>query len=385
MSLTTNGAKNRPVIAILTVTDQYRPLRGNLPNYIDLIRTGNELGATIYVTTTSDLKLSRSKIVGHTYDPDKKAWVSRLFPLPNVVYNRIPYRKMEFQPEAQQVIQSCLNHRRIQLFNPSFFNKWTLFEWLSKASATKNLTPKTERLASLSNLDSMFEQYPTLYLKPVKGKAGRGIMRVSLKDNGREQEYWLVYHPNKVRRLEKYDSLQGLWNKLRQEIGSTEYIVQQGIPLTRYNKRPFDLRLLAQKNIHGRWAISGIGARVAGKRSITTHVPRGGSIDDPQKLLSARFGNPRTVKILQQAEKSAITIAKQIEKASGMLMGEMSMDLGIDTNGNLWFFEANSKPMKFDEPHIRKKSLERVIHYSIYLSRKSRRRNAAAKTAGERG
>ncbi|UUZ93289.1 YheC/YheD family protein [Paenibacillus sp. P25] len=46
----------------------------------------------------------------------------------------------------------------------------------------------------------------------------------------------------------------------------------------------------------------------------------------------------------------------------------MSMDLGVDTNGDLWFFEANSKPMKFDEPPIRKKSLENLIRYSLYLS-----------------
>lgn len=30
------------------------------------------------------------------------------------------------------------------------------------------------------------------------------------------------------------------------------------------------------------------------------------------------------------------------------------MDLGIDDLGEIWFFEANAKPMKFDEPQIRK-------------------------------
>ncbi|MNE78462.1 hypothetical protein D3C80_1748710 [compost metagenome] len=50
----------------------------------------------------------------------------------------------------------------------------------------------------------------------------------------------------------------------------------------------------------------------------------------------------------------------------------MSMDLGIDTEGSMWFFEANAKPMKFDEPHIRKKSLERIFQFSHYLSRQSK-------------
>jgi hypothetical protein len=67
-------------------------------------------------------------------------------------------------------------------------------------------------------------------------------------------------------------------------------------------------------------------------------------------------------------------IARQIEKAAGQTLGEMSMDLGVDRDGALWFFEANSKPMKFDEPHIRKKSLEQIIHYCMYLSKKRKQK-----------
>jgi hypothetical protein len=65
---------------------------------------------------------------------------------------------------------------------------------------------------------------------------------------------------------------------------------------------------------------------------------------------------------------SAYAIAKQIEIAAKHTIGEMSLDLGIDTSGQIWFFEANSRPMKFDEPEIRKRSLERIIQYSNYLT-----------------
>jgi hypothetical protein len=51
------------------------------------------------------------------------------------------------------------------------------------------------------------------------------------------------------------------------------------------------------------------------------------------------------------------------------MLGEMSLDLGVDTAGQMWFFEANSRPMKFDEPDIRKKSLERIVQYSQFLIR----------------
>lgn len=54
------------------------------------------------------------------------------------------------------------------------------------------------------------------------------------------------------------------------------------------------------------------------------------------------------------------------------MLGEMSMDLGVDEEGGLWFFEANSRPMKFDEPAIRKLSLERIFQYSHHLARQGK-------------
>jgi hypothetical protein len=47
----------------------------------------------------------------------------------------------------------------------------------------------------------------------------------------------------------------------------------------------------------------------------------------------------------------------------------MSMDLGVDQEGGIWFFEANAKPMKFDEPDIRKRSLDRIFQYGKYVLR----------------
>ena len=49
-------------------------------------------------------------------------------------------------------------------------------------------------------------------------------------------------------------------------------------------------------------------------------------------------------------------------------LAEMSMDLGLTPEGKLYFFEANAKPEKFDEPAIRNSSLANLIHYSQYVS-----------------
>lgn len=353
--------------------DELRPFRGNHYNFIDLIQTGRELGALVYVVRFKDLKLGVKRINGFLYHPETKTWVKTLLPAPQVVYNRIPTRKDEQQPEVQQTIQACLKSSQVRLFNPAFFSKWGLFEWLGKAKTTRKLIPATKRLSLPNEFEVFLQQHPVLYLKPVRGKAGTGIMRVE-RFTGKSYGYKLSIQVKKKTRVAYFANMQQMWAALKGYTDSEEYIMQQGILLAKYKGRPFDLRVLVQKNQKGEWTLTGVGARVAGRDSITTHVPRGGSIDNPEKLLSAVFNAESSKRMLLKVKTSALAIARQIEKASGHVLGEMSMDLGIDASGQIWFFEANSHPMKFDEPDIRKKSLERIIQYSLYLA-KSRKKS----------
>ncbi|MFE5318794.1 YheC/YheD family protein [Paenibacillus sp. NPDC056579] len=361
----------RPTMAILTYADQKRVFRGNQENFIDLIHTGEEYGVLVYVMTTAEFKLMGNQAIGYTYNSQTNKWRKELLPLPHVIYNRIPFRKYELLPEVQQVLQACIKHRKIRFFNPTFFNKWTLFEWLNKSKNTQSLIPATQKLTTNADLESLLLKHPNLYLKPIRGKAGKGIMKVSriYEKNAKARRYELSVQDKTKSHISRYSNIPQLWNQIREMMGSQDYIIQQGITLANYKQRPYDLRVLVQKNSKGRWTIAGVGARLAGKMSITTHVPRGGSIDDPVKLLESGFGPAGSKKILNRAKKSALIIAKQIERASQSMLGEMSMDLGVDNNGQIWFFEANSKPMKFDEPHIRKKSLDNLIQYSIHLAK----------------
>ncbi len=359
--------RKRPVVAILTMDDGEKNFRGNRNNFLDLLKAGKRHNVLIYVTTVKLFNLDSSQISGYTYDFEQEQWIQQMFPQPHVVYNRIPYRRDELVPEAQQTIEECLRHVQIKLFNPSFFNKWELFEWLNQSNATRKFIPITVKLNDDLKLLPLLKQYPVLYLKPEKGKAGSGIMRIR-RVVKKKPNYLLSVQIKKKSRTYRFATLKNLKVKISEVTGQKDYIIQQGIGLVHNKKRPFDLRVLVQKNYKGLWAITGIGGRVAGELSITTHVPRGGSIDSPQSLLNNVFGATKAKQILFSAKKASLSMAKQIEKASGQMLGEMSMDLGVDDHGNVWFFEANAKPMKFDEPDIRKKSLDHIIKYCIYLA-----------------
>jgi hypothetical protein len=358
-----------PVFAILTVEEPGGDFRGNRGNFADLIRTGQSLGFVVYVLTAKELLLHRKKLKGYVYNKESGGWQLALLPFPNIIYNRIPQREDEIQPAVRQKIAACRNHPRLTLFNPSFFNKWQLFEWLRKSSRTKPFIPTTRRLVTVSGLGRLMRRHAYLYLKPESGKAGKGIMTVRVHSD-KPLPYRLKIQEDKKSSTYNCSSMQKLWARIQKQSGGAAYIAQQGIPLASFKDRKFDLRALVQKNRLGVWELTGLGARLAGASSITTHVPRGGRIEDPEKLLTYSFDAEQAHMLLQKVRRTTVLIARQIERASRQRLGEMSMDLGVDGDGHLWFFEANSKPMKFDEPHIRQKSLERIFQYSSYLIRK---------------
>lgn len=183
----------------------------------------------------------------------------------------------------------------------------------------------------------MLKNHESLYLKPEKGKAGKGIMRLGYRPDTL-LPYRLQIQSGKKHHLQSRVCRTAMGPD-RPGKGSARYIVQQAIVLAGHRGRPFDLRVLLQKNGRGAWAVTGIGARLAGARSITTHVPRGGSIEDPSSMLEGTFGPEQAEVILKNVSTTALLVARQIERASSSMLGEMSMDLGVDEEGGVWFLK----------------------------------------------
>ncbi|NBI28265.1 YheC/YheD family endospore coat-associated protein [Chengkuizengella marina] len=356
-----------PIIGILTLPNKNNDFLGNKQNFIDIITKGQQNNQNVYVVTTADLKLNQQQIFGYQYDGIYNRWRRIKIPLPKVLYNRISYRKYEALPKTRRLILRCLKNQNVHLFNPFFFNKWSLFQWLKKSNKTKNYVPITQRLKGWQEVNTLLKQFDTLYIKPVKGKAGSGIMRIRTMIDEGELPYELKIQRKKSIGTYQFKTIQALHKMIKKNTGPGKYIVQQGIQLAKNYDNPFDLRVLIQKDGSGFWNIAGIGARVAGAKSITTHVPRGGKIDEPNILLTQYFGKEKADELLEKVRKVTLKICNQIESASSYPLGEMSMDLGIDEKGRIWFFEANSRPMKFDEPHIRNQSLTNIIKYSQFL------------------
>lgn len=362
-----NRAVIGPLIGILCAENQDGSVKGNFPNYQAIMETAQMIGGIVFAFTPSSVDWNKKIIQGDIFDRLNNKWVKCSFPFPNVVYNRIQDRAHENKKSSQACIQRFLSHPGLTLYNRSFFNKKGVISTLSKSPVLKKHIPETIVLTSKADLINMFKRHESLYLKPTHSRMGSGIIRVS-KLQAQKPYIMQYYAHDKDLHYYRAHDIHQIWNKIRHEMVRCPYIIQQAVPLATVSACPFDCRLLIQKNHLGRWQVSGLGIRVAGhSRSITTHVPRGGRIATPASVLQQVFPHRKASRIEQRVHHLGLAIAKTMEKHHHPL-GEMSADIGLDRRGYPWIFEANAKPMKFDEPEIRKNQLEQVIYYSQFLT-----------------
>jgi hypothetical protein len=356
------GEQNRilagPIYAILAGGSGPK-FNGLRSDFRDLMRTAHSNAEFLYVLPAGHVQGDDAYWSGFVRVGYNR-WLSLPCPLPQAVYNRVPTRKLECSPEVA-FAKRRISELGIPLFNPDYFNKAVIYKAIASAHLTHFLPDSTTEFRE-PYLRSMLEEHGMVYLKPAGGSIGHGIMRVQRQG----KQFVLEVLKNGVCR--SYDILgkRRIWREVQRHRLSGPYVMQAGKRLIEWRGRPCDFRILIQKR-QQRWRIVGKGVRVAGPNTITTHVPNGGYVMDADSVLIANFGKAAD-DVSQRLDEMIRACANAIDAYYGNKLGEMSMDIGIDSSGGLWFFEANSKPMKFDEKDIRKRSLRGVLSYLNELS-----------------
>lgn len=147
-------------------------------------------------------------------------------------------------------------------------------------------------------------------------------------------------------------------------------LVQQGIHLMRMDQRPIDYRIHTNKDELGKWQVTAIAAKVAGHGSVTTHLQSGGEIKTIEDIFPDQIERQ---KYLNKLNEVVIDMSIALEQQVQGIIGEVGFDVGIDRNGDVWVFEANSKPGRsiFNHPHLRKfevLSRKLSLAFAVFLS-----------------
>jgi hypothetical protein len=356
--LSRKGWSCGPVFAILAGSESY-PFQGSQLNFRDIMQAAKARKIFMYVLPAASVT-SKAEWTGFVRLGYQK-WTGIPCPRPQAVYNRVPTRYLERRPQTI-VAKQQLKTLGIPVFNPDYFNKATIYDVL-RTAGYDNYLPQSSGDLNKPVLSQMLQKLNRVYLKPAGGSVGHGMMLISRSHPG---GFTIQTLKNGICDMERTDDFLSLWQIVNSKRVPGKYVVQEAIPLITWQGRPCDFRILLQKDGGGKWAIAGKGVRVSGPNTITTHVPNGGYIAEAAQVLQGIFASS-AARTEERLDNLVIECGEAIDDHYQGTFGEMSMDVGIDMNGRPWFFEANAKPMKFDEPSIRTKSISGVIDYLWYL------------------
>ncbi|SMF76522.1 YheC/D like ATP-grasp [Paenibacillus uliginis N3/975] len=358
-----------PVVGVLSdgPSSPSSPFGARTAYIKQLLREGNKK-MYVYAFAPGDINWQRETVYAYLLSANGQ-FVRKTVPLPDVVYNRLPSRRTDFSPFTNQLRDRFMK-RNISFFNWAFFNKADIYNQLENDVQAGRYVPETYSNPSPERIKDMLERHRFVYYKPSAGSLGNGIYRLTYQP---KKGYFARYRSTGGNTLLKFPTFTSLMRLLQSRHGSglRNYVIQQGIRLIEIDGCPIDFRFHMHKDGRNRWSTVGIGAKKAGRGSVTTHIKNGGQLMTPEQALGRTFGS-KSREVLERAKQTAVTLAEAIENHHSHVLAEIGFDIGIDEDEKIWMFEANSKPGRsiFSHPSLRvegKASVEHIFEHCLYL------------------
>lgn len=359
------------LVNALPLKSEYDPtsLKAEL---IFLSNVGMKMAAEVYIFTPGGIDWETNTTLGYVYKKvtnHNGIWAESRYPLPDVVYDRIPSRSLEARENIKATRRKLMKSEDLKYFNPSYLNKWKVHVLLSENKELHPYLPETKQL-DLDTLTEMLGRHKVVYIKPSNGSQGLGIIKAwQNKASG-----FINAIGGSTRAHFEADNPAELLKKTESIVKNRPYIVQKGINLMKYQNANFDIRIIYQKDGQGQWTISKKFVRIAAPGSSISNLSRGGRIERSVVVLKQLFKFDQKLIEAKNLEmrKLCEMIAFTLESASESTFGELGLDIGIDKTGHLWLIEVNSKPRKTTQTKMSQKivynTFSRPLEYAVYLA-----------------
>lgn len=332
---------SQPVLGILTLYLNDNKQLEERHIYQKMIIEGQKIGLDVFVFTPMDVYDDKKRIYSLQYDPKTKRWSRKWRSFPHLIFDRCRIQKSK---RFEQLVKFRSRYANLTFLNRPLRDKLTIYTLLSGKPHFKPHLPETTTFQNMSDVYKMMQSHPSVYIKPMQGTGGRGILRVDRVSpdtyllQGRKLNREII--PAQKVQKEKLGSYLMRWK------ASKRYLVQQGIEIKLPNGRVHDYRMLVQKNGSGRWEVTGCVGRVGPPRSVTSNLHGGGHAIPMTTLLQQYpHSEEKLAEIRRTAENLSLDIATTLEANYGALC-ELALDLAIDPSGDVYVLEVNPKPAR---------------------------------------
>ncbi|MCC3375705.1 YheC/YheD family protein [Cohnella sp. REN36] len=374
----------QPVLGILTLYLSDRRGIEDKPVYEKMIEEGRRLGMNVFVFTPDDVDDVNARINAMIYKPETKSWHRKWVRFPNLIYDRC---RIQRSKRFDRLLAFRRKYGHLAFLNRPLRNKWTVYRTLGKVAAFRDHLPATRLYQSADDVTGLLRKHTLVYVKPINGTGGRGILRIerlasgAYSLQGRDLNRRIV-QPRRVTREQLPAAIRS-WN-----MHGNRYIAQQGLHIKLPSGRVHDYRMLVQKNGSGEWEVTGCAGRVGPPRSITSNLHGGGEAVSMNTLLRQWIDDEDQLsQIRETAEKLGIGVARHLESTYGALC-ELALDLAIDRRGRVWLLEVNPKParevfIQAGEKETYKTAIRRPMEYALWLygQRRAGRNKSSAGTS----
>ncbi|WP_187820549.1 YheC/YheD family protein [Pasteuria penetrans] len=302
----------------------------------------------------------------------KEKWSSQREPLPSLLYDRCYYRSREQHYRYRTFIQRLRQDPQVRFLGRPLAGKWKTYQLLQTQKEILPFLPLTELCENTETVIEFLQQHTSALLKPDMSSLGRGVVAIECLGNPSESLFQLrgrtfsneTFH-RKVR------GLASLRKWITSRLRFKKHIVQTFLPLQTPSGKPFDIRLLVQKNERWQFNITGAGVRIGKPHTITANLHGGGQVEVLARFLSQHYPTSLRESIYEQFEKIGNLVPGALEATHGKLV-ELGIDIGLDPGGRAWLLEVNSKPgraifLHTAERAVRRKSIHLPIRYAASL------------------
>lgn len=340
------------------ITDSY------LKYAIDFIPEYSKFHGSAIIFAIDKIDQSKRLVEGYCYNPKSRSYVRGVFPYPLSIF-----LMLLLDPDLKNHFLSVIGNT---VFNNFFTDKYKMHKLLSMNPEFVPHLPDTILYKSPQDVFDMLKKYGTVYVKSISGQCGKEVTMISRDTSGR---ITLGYRrkKNNVENIVE-DSNDG--RKFIEDLFIPDkFIVQQGIDLMIYEGRAFDFRHMIQKDDSGKWVSKGIIGRIAAPGSVVSNISNGGKAMWAADLLkkSLSLSDMEAADFVNKMASFGSSICDELDK-SGIMYGDLGIDLGIDKNKHVWIIEINSRgpdpyiAMSVHDKRLFKDLLSTPLLYAKYLA-----------------
>lgn len=273
----------------------------------------------------------------HAYCRKSNQWHKQVHPFPDVVHDVGFYT----DPGTIRKVRRFKSMPGIRFTGFGLGNKWHIHTRLMDSEFAP-LLPETELYRGPLTATSMLQRFGTVMIKPINGKRGAGIMKLSCHPGRSAKPYVCQTGGGKPIMLTNA-ALSAL---LRSRFAPGGAVVQRWMNLETPEGCVFDLRALVQKEWNERWRLTEMAVRLSGVGRIASNVAKGGAIKEAYPFLAKLYGEAAAEHLAGECRIIALRLPSVLEKLYAKPFIELGIDLAVEKGGTVRIIEVNIKPGK---------------------------------------